>query len=60
VYGFDTPNSTGAELKYSEARAFNAKVPDAVVGALKTIQGDIASGKLKLKPTKEDARGGKA
>lgn len=60
VYGFDTPNSTGAELKYSDTRAFNAKVPDGVVGALKTIQGDIASGKLKLKPTKEDARGGKA
>lgn len=59
VYGFDTPNSTGAELKYSEARAFNAKVPESVVAALKTIQGDISSGKLMLKPTKEDARGGK-
>ena len=60
VYGFDTPNSTGAELKYSEGRAFNAQVPDSVIAALKTIQVDIASGKLKLKPSKDDARGGKA
>lgn len=60
VYGFDTPNSTGAELKYSEGRAFNAQVPDSVIAALKIIQVDIASGKLKLKPSKDDARGGKA
>jgi basic membrane protein A len=60
VYGFDTPNSTGAELKYSEARAYNPRVPDSVIATLKAMQSDIATGKLKLKPTKEDARGGKS
>ena len=59
VYGYDTPNSTGAALGYSPERAFNPKVPDAVVAALKGLQNDLGSGKLKLKPTRDDARGGK-
>jgi len=44
---------------YAPDRPYNSKVPAAVATALKGIQDDIASGKLKLKPTKEDARGGK-
>jgi simple sugar transport system substrate-binding protein/basic membrane protein A len=59
VYGYDTPGSTGAELGYAPDRAFNPRVPEAVVARLKVLQDELASGKLKIAPTKDDARGGK-
>ncbi|ARP80365.1 hypothetical protein CAL12_05635 [Bordetella genomosp. 8] len=59
VYGYDTPGSTGAELGYAPDRAFNPSVPEAVVARLKLLQDELASGKLKIVPTKADAMGGK-
>jgi basic membrane protein A and related proteins len=59
VYGYDTPHSTGAELKYSDDKAFNPKVPADVVAKLKALQDDFKSGALTFTPTKEDARPGK-
>lgn len=60
VYGYDTPNSTGAALGYSPDRPYNVAVPASVIATLKSMQDDLGSGKLAIKPTKEDARGGKS
>jgi len=59
VYGFDTPHSTGAELRYSADKEFNPAVPADVIAKLKTIADEFKSGVLKFEPTKEDARPGK-
>lgn len=59
MYGYDTPATSGAELRQTEARAFHPAVSETVVAELTGIQKQFASGELKLAPTKEDARGGK-
>ena len=56
-YGYNTATG-GAELRYSSERALNPVVPAAVAVELETVKKKIASGDLKIKPTKEDARGG--
>jgi len=56
-YGYNTPTG-GAELRYSAERALNPVVPAPVAAELETVKKKIASGDLKIKPTKEDARGG--
>jgi basic membrane protein A len=57
AYGYNTPTG-GAELRYSADRALNPVVPAAVAAELETVKKKLASGELKVKPTKEDARGG--
>jgi simple sugar transport system substrate-binding protein/basic membrane protein A len=58
VYGFNTPGSTGAELRLSAERAFNPAVPDAVIAELDGLKKKFAAGELKITVTREDARGG--
>ena len=58
LYGLNTPNSTGAELRQSAERVYNAAVPAAVVNELEALKKKFASGELKLKVTRDDARGG--
>jgi simple sugar transport system substrate-binding protein/basic membrane protein A len=58
TYGYDAPSGSGAELMYSRDKAFNPAVPAAVAAELEAIKKKLASGELKLKVTKEDARGG--
>ena len=57
AYGYTTPTG-GAELRYSAERALNPAVPAAVAAELETVKKKLASGEVKVKPTKEDARGG--
>jgi basic membrane protein A and related proteins len=57
AYGYNTPTG-GAELRYSADRALNPAVPAAVAAELETVKKKLASGEVKVKPTKEDARGG--
>jgi simple sugar transport system substrate-binding protein/basic membrane protein A len=57
AYGFNTPTG-GAELRYSADRALNPAVPPAVAAELETVKKKLASGEIKVKPTKDDARGG--
>lgn len=57
AYGYNTPTG-GADLRYSADRALNPVVPAAVATELETVKKKIASGDLKIKPVKEDARGG--
>ena len=59
MYGYDTAPETGAKLAYSESAAFNPVVPASVVGELDDLKAQFASGKLKIVPTRQDARGGK-
>jgi basic membrane protein A len=56
-YGYNTATA-GAELRYSTDRALSPAVPAAVAAELETVKKKIASGEIKVKPTKEDARGG--
>jgi simple sugar transport system substrate-binding protein/basic membrane protein A len=56
-YGYNTATG-GAELRYSTERALNPAVPAAVAAELDAVQKKIASGEVRVKPTKEDARGG--
>jgi basic membrane protein A and related proteins len=58
VYGFNTPGSTGAELRLNADRAFNPAVPDAVIAELDGLKKKFAAGELKVTVTREDARGG--
>jgi len=58
MYGFDSPSGSGADLKYSESKAFGAAVPAAVADEVEKVKKDLASGALKPTVTKEDARGG--
>jgi simple sugar transport system substrate-binding protein/basic membrane protein A len=59
MYGYNTPETTGATLEQLPDRAFNAAVPPNVVAELSSYQKKLASGELKLAPTREDARPGK-
>ena len=56
-YGYNTPTG-GAELRYSAERPLNPVVPAPVAAELDTVKGVAASGETKVKPTKDDARGG--
>ncbi len=58
TYGYDAPSGSGAELMYSKEKSFNPAVPAAVIAELEAVKKKLASGELKLKVTKEDARGG--
>ena len=58
VYGYNTPGAHGADLLYTEGRPYNAAVPAAVAAEIDGLKKKLASGELKVKPTKEDARGG--
>jgi simple sugar transport system substrate-binding protein/basic membrane protein A len=58
AYGYNTPGTSGADLHYSAERAFHPSVPAALVAEVESIKKKFASGELKVKPTKEDARGG--
>jgi basic membrane protein A len=58
LYGLDTAGSSGAALGYSPDAAYNPAVPAAVITELDDIKKQIASGALKIEPTREDARGG--
>ena len=59
MYGYDTPETTGAALEQLPDRAFNPAVPPAVVAELAAYQKKLAAAELKLAPTREDARPGK-
>lgn len=59
VYGYDTANSTGAELGYLEGKPFNPVVPASVIAELDKLKANFANGSLVLKPTKDDAKAGK-
>lgn len=56
-YGYNTPTA-GADLRYSADRQLNPAVPAGVAAEIETVKKKIASGELKIKPTKDDARGG--
>lgn len=58
LFGYDTPESQGAELAYRAGVPYHPSVPAAVREEVERVKSDIASGKLKLNITKEDARGG--
>ncbi len=58
LYGLDSPGSTGASLRYSSGSKFNPAIPAAIVADLDSLEKQFAAGKLKVKVTKEDARGG--
>jgi simple sugar transport system substrate-binding protein/basic membrane protein A len=57
AYGYNT-RTAGADLRYSAERSLNPVVPAAVAAELEGVKKKLASGELKVKPTKEDARGG--
>jgi simple sugar transport system substrate-binding protein/basic membrane protein A len=57
AYGYNTPTG-GADLHYTAERALNPAVPAAVAAELETVKKKLASGEIKVKPTKDDARGG--
>jgi simple sugar transport system substrate-binding protein/basic membrane protein A len=58
-YGYDTAPVTGAKLAYAEGKEFNPVVPADVVKELQDMAAQFASGKLKIEPTKNDARSGR-
>ena len=58
LYGLDTPGSTGAALRYSNESEFNPAIPASIVADLDALEKRFAAGTLKVKVTKEDARGG--
>ena len=58
AYGLDSKGANGAELRYSAEREMNPAVPAAVVAEIDGIKKKVASGALKVKPTKDDARSG--
>ena len=58
MYGYDLPAGSGADLKYSDSKAFGPAVPAAVAEAVEAVKKKFASGELKVTVTKEDARGG--
>ena len=58
AYGYNTPASSGADLRYSADRALNTAVPASVASELEGLKKKFASGELKVKPVKDDARGG--
>jgi simple sugar transport system substrate-binding protein/basic membrane protein A len=58
VYGLDTPDSSGADLRYSATQEFNAKVSPEVVAELQTWKQQLANHSLVPSPKPEDAHGG--
>jgi basic membrane protein A and related proteins len=58
MYGYDSPAGSGADLKYSDAKAFGPAVPDAIAAEVEAVKRKFATGELKVTVTKEDARGG--
>jgi simple sugar transport system substrate-binding protein/basic membrane protein A len=58
AYGYNTPATSGADLRYSADRSLNTAVPAGVASELESLKKKFASGELKVKPMKEDARGG--
>jgi simple sugar transport system substrate-binding protein/basic membrane protein A len=58
MYGYDSPAGSGADLKYSDSKAFGPAVPPAVAEAVEAVKKKFTSGELKVTVTKEDARGG--
>ena len=58
LYGYNTAPVTGAKLIYDEGKQFNPLVPAAVAAEVDDLAKQFASGKLKIVPTREDARGG--
>lgn len=58
AYGYNTPATSGADLRYSPERSLNTAVPASVATELDGLKKKFASGELKVKPVKEDARGG--
>lgn len=58
VFGFDTAESQGASLAYRQDTPFHPAVSAAVQEEAKRVIADIASGKIKVDVTKDDARGG--
>ncbi len=58
MYGFNTPGSTGADLRLTPDRAYNAAVPDSVAAELEGLKRKFASGELKVSVTRDDAKGG--
>lgn len=59
VYGFDTPEAPGASLRQTQDAAFHPAVPAEVRAELDALAKRLASGEMKLSPTREDARPGK-
>lgn len=60
-FGFDTEETagtTGAELTYRDGQALNPDVSDQIVGEVRELQSQIASGELTVQVTEEDARAG--
>lgn len=58
IYGLNSQGTTGAQLRYSPERAFNAAVPPQVAAELELLKKSFASGQLKITVTRQDARGG--
>jgi len=58
MYGFNTPGSTGADLRVTPDRAYSAAVPDSVAAEIEGLKKKFASGELKVPVTREDAHGG--
>jgi basic membrane protein A and related proteins len=58
LYGLNSTGSTGAQLRHSQDREFNAVVPAEVIAELEALKKKFASGELKVAVTREDARGG--
>jgi simple sugar transport system substrate-binding protein/basic membrane protein A len=58
LYGLDTPGSTGASLTYSNGKKFNPAIPAPILADLDALEKQLATGKLKVRVTKDDARGG--
>src|SRR5499425_2256682 len=51
-YGYNTPTA-GADLRYTTDRSLNPVVPANVAAELETVKKKIASGEIKIKPTKD-------
>ena len=58
MYGYDSPAGSGADLKYSDSKAFGPAIPADVAAAVEAVKKKFATGELKVSVTKEDARGG--
>jgi simple sugar transport system substrate-binding protein/basic membrane protein A len=58
IYGYESPAGSGADLMYSKDRGYNPVVPANIIDEVEAVKKKFASGALKLKIAKEDARGG--
>ncbi len=57
-YGFDTPGSSGAMLAYRPGVAYSDAVPVPLRQQIDAVCARLATGKLRIVPTAEDARAG--